>query len=151
MLPVRTDRRAHRHAVSARASGRLQRVELLPIRSCPLRTRSIKLGSSIGQSIDIGALSFSSDFKAKGPSLTISLKRLDQYDQGAVDVSLVGSKVRAARQSVGYSIDDLAETCGLTGAEIIEIEEGQDADPARLKRIASALQVSLESLLDEQA
>jgi transcriptional regulator with XRE-family HTH domain len=83
--------------------------------------------------------------------MTISLKRLDQYDQGAVDVSLVGSRVRAARQSVGYSIDDLAETCGLTGAEIIEIEEGQDADPARLKRIASALQVSLESLLDEQA
>lgn len=83
--------------------------------------------------------------------MTISLKRLDQYDQGAVDVSLVGSRVRAARQSVGYSIDDLAETCGLTGAEITEIEDGQDADPARLKRVAAALQVSLESLFDEQA
>ena len=80
--------------------------------------------------------------------MTISLKRLDQIEQDAVDVALVGSRIRTIRQSVGYSIDDLAETCGLTHAEILEIEEGQDADLGRLNRIAAALQVSVSTLTE---
>ncbi|ASY73174.1 hypothetical protein SF83666_b65250 (plasmid) [Sinorhizobium fredii CCBAU 83666] len=32
-------------------------------------------------------------------------------------------------------------TCGLTGAEITRIELGADVDPARLRRIAAALQM----------
>jgi transcriptional regulator with XRE-family HTH domain len=36
-------------------------------------------------------------------------------------------------------------TCGLVVNEIEEIESGEDADPAKLKRIASALQVPLSS------
>ncbi|MDB5524982.1 MAG: family transcriptional regulator protein [Rhizobium sp.] len=80
--------------------------------------------------------------------MTISLKRLDQFEQDSIDVSLVGSRVRSIRQTVGYSIDDLAETCGLTHAEILEIEEGQDADMGRLNRIAAALQVSVSTLAE---
>ncbi|MEZ2130736.1 helix-turn-helix transcriptional regulator [Sinorhizobium sp. CB9] len=59
----------------------------------------------------------------------------------------VGVKVRALRESVGYSIEDLAVTCGLTNSEISDIEEGRDSDPAKLRRIASALQVSLSAFL----
>lgn len=82
--------------------------------------------------------------------MTTSLKRLDQIEQDATDLSLVGNRVRSARQSVGYSIEDLAETCGLTSAEILAIEEGFEADPGQLKRVAAALQVSVSDLLEGQ-
>jgi transcriptional regulator with XRE-family HTH domain len=42
---------------------------------------------------------------------------------------------------MGYSVEDLSLTCGLTAAEITRIELGADVDPARLRRIAAALQV----------
>ena len=80
--------------------------------------------------------------------MTISLKRMDQVAQDVADISLIGSKVRSLRQSVGYSIEDLAETCGLTSAEITGIEEGLEVDMGQLKRVAAALQVSLSDLTD---
>jgi len=56
--------------------------------------------------------------------------------------------VRAIRESVGYSIEDLAVTCGLTADEITEIEVGNDADPTRIRRIASALGVPEDAVLE---
>lgn len=47
--------------------------------------------------------------------------------------------VTALRQSVGYSVDELALTCGLAVGEISAIESGADANPGRLRRIAAAL------------
>ena len=47
--------------------------------------------------------------------------------------------VRAIRQAKGYSIEDLAVTCGLAIEEIAGIENGDDSDPSKLRRIASAL------------
>ncbi|TCL75695.1 helix-turn-helix transcriptional regulator [Rhizobium sp. BK251] len=67
--------------------------------------------------------------------------------QHAVPVAGVGSRVKAAREAVGYSIEDLAVTCGLAIPEISAIEDGSDADPTRLKRIAAALQLPLSALL----
>lgn len=61
--------------------------------------------------------------------------------------SNIAARVRAAREAVGYSIEDLAVTCGLTSFEINEIENGGDHDPAKLKRIAGALQVPISDLL----
>jgi transcriptional regulator with XRE-family HTH domain len=55
----------------------------------------------------------------------------------------VGTRLRITRGSFGYSIDDLAETVGLTSDEIVAIEAGNDNDPAKIKRIASALKVEL--------
>jgi transcriptional regulator with XRE-family HTH domain len=80
--------------------------------------------------------------------MTTSLKRLDQDMQDSFDLSVIGGRVRSIRQSVGYSIDDLAETCGLTSAEITGIEEGLEAEMGQLKRIAQALQVSVPDLVD---
>ncbi|HXV31988.1 MAG TPA: helix-turn-helix transcriptional regulator, partial [Sinorhizobium sp.] len=40
-----------------------------------------------------------------------------------------------------------AVTCGLTNAEISEIESGKDHSPEKLKRIASALQVPISHFL----
>ena len=54
---------------------------------------------------------------------------------------------KAARETRGYTIEELSLTCGLAVGEIIDIEDGKDADPAKLRRIASALQVSEEELI----
>jgi DNA-binding XRE family transcriptional regulator len=65
-------------------------------------------------------------------------------NSGESDVSAdVGTRIRITRGSFGYSIDDLAETVGLTSDEIVAIEAGNDNDPAKIKRIASALKVEL--------
>jgi transcriptional regulator with XRE-family HTH domain len=83
--------------------------------------------------------------------MSISLNDFDSSHNGAAAVAEVGSKVRTARETVGYSIEDLAVTCGLANAEISDIEEGHDADPAKLKRIASALQVPPSTFLADAA
>jgi transcriptional regulator with XRE-family HTH domain len=80
--------------------------------------------------------------------MTTSLKRENEFTQDEFDLAQVGSRVRSLRQSAGYSIEDLAETCGLTTAEITGIEEGLEADMAQLRRIAPALQASLTSLIE---
>ncbi len=55
----------------------------------------------------------------------------------------IGTRIRTTRGSFGYSVDDLAETVGLTVDEIAAIEAGTDADPTKIKRIASALKIEL--------
>ncbi|WEX74919.1 helix-turn-helix domain-containing protein [Sinorhizobium numidicum] len=59
----------------------------------------------------------------------------------------IGDAVRRSREAVGYSVEDLALTCGLTGAEITRIELGDDVDPGRLRRIAAALRVPTSTFL----
>ncbi|MFI0848537.1 helix-turn-helix transcriptional regulator [Mesorhizobium sp. IMUNJ 23232] len=56
--------------------------------------------------------------------------------------------VRAIRESVGYSVEELALTCGLANAEILAMEAGTDADPGKLRRIAHALGLPEQALLD---
>jgi transcriptional regulator with XRE-family HTH domain len=56
------------------------------------------------------------------------------------------SRLRIARAQMGYSIDDVAVTCGLTSDEINAVEDGSDHDPLHLKRIAAALNVELPGL-----
>ncbi len=59
----------------------------------------------------------------------------------------IGDTVRRSREANGYSIEDLAVTCGLTHAEITRIELGADVDPGRLRRIAAALQIPATTFL----
>ncbi|XNY04862.1 helix-turn-helix domain-containing protein (plasmid) [Sinorhizobium meliloti] len=58
--------------------------------------------------------------------------------RGRVDT---GVAVKQSREAMGYSVEDLSLTSGLTGAEIVRVELGADVDPAMLRRIAAALQV----------
>ncbi|KAA0701018.1 XRE family transcriptional regulator [Neorhizobium sp. P12A] len=83
--------------------------------------------------------------------MSISLNDFDSSVEGAVAVAEVGTKVKAARETAGYSIEDLAVTTGLANSEITEIEEGHDADPAKLKRVAHALQVPTSAFLGQAA
>ncbi|WP_337266149.1 helix-turn-helix domain-containing protein [Oryzifoliimicrobium ureilyticus] len=72
--------------------------------------------------------------------MSISLTNLDEAKSGAAPIN-IASAVKTAREAAGYTIEDLSVTCGLVAAEIAAIENGADNDPAKLRRIASALQV----------
>jgi transcriptional regulator with XRE-family HTH domain len=73
--------------------------------------------------------------------MTISIKSFESSQSACL-----GSIIAQGRHVAGYSVEDLAVTCGLTVGEIEAIEEGRDADPGRLKRIAAALQLPLPAL-----
>lgn len=79
--------------------------------------------------------------------MSIALNTIDGLGLGAISGTTVASRVKAYRESAGYSIEDLAVTCGLANSEISAIEDGTDADPAKLRRIAAALQVPVSALL----
>ena len=83
--------------------------------------------------------------------MNISLNHLDQPEDEIVDVLNVGNRVKKIRQAAGYSLEDLAVTCGLTSAEISRIEDGIEIDIQHLKRIAPALQTSVSSLIEGDA
>lgn len=55
--------------------------------------------------------------------------------------------VRAMRETRGYSIEELSLTCGLAAFELADIESGRDTDPAKLRRIASALALPEDSFV----
>jgi transcriptional regulator with XRE-family HTH domain len=57
-----------------------------------------------------------------------------------------GSVLRHARLAMGYSLDDLAETTGLTVSEIDNIESDFDERLDFVKRLSSVLGVKLNLL-----
>ncbi|MDO6966358.1 helix-turn-helix domain-containing protein [Rhizobium alvei] len=58
----------------------------------------------------------------------------------------MGLHVKKLRLDAGYSIENLAVTCGLTTSEIEDIENGLDDNPARLARVANALKITPDRL-----
>jgi transcriptional regulator with XRE-family HTH domain len=83
--------------------------------------------------------------------MNISLNHVEQSPHEIVDVLQVGNRVKQTRQAAGYSIEDLAVTCGLTSDEITRIEDGFEIDMQHLKRIAPALQTTVSSLIEGTA
>jgi transcriptional regulator with XRE-family HTH domain len=80
--------------------------------------------------------------------MTIPIKLDDEFEKDTTDFAAIGRKVRAARSAVGYSIEQMAVTCGLSHHEIVAIEDGADADIGRLKRAATALKLDIADLLN---
>jgi len=78
--------------------------------------------------------------------LTLSIREFNGSNIETADVGGIGQILKKARENVGYSIDDLAETTGLTSAEIAQVENETDVDEARLRRIAAALRFDLSHL-----
>lgn len=74
--------------------------------------------------------------------MSITQNNIDSSKASTVPHGEIAAAVRQAREAIGYTIADLSETCGLTNEEIVEIEAGTEADPAKLRRIAAALQVA---------
>lgn len=79
--------------------------------------------------------------------MSITPSNLNNSKASLVPCSEIGDAVRRSREAIGYTVDDLSETCGLTRDEIAEIELGAEADPAKLRRIATALQVAPSTFL----
>lgn len=52
-----------------------------------------------------------------------------------------------ARNLAGYTVDQLAITCGLTANEIRATEDGSDSDPLRIRRVAAALHIPVETVI----
>lgn len=68
-------------------------------------------------------------------------------DTAATAIAAGANAVKAFREARGYSIEDLAVTCGLSIGEITGIENDEDADPDRLRRIATALRLPEAALV----
>jgi len=83
--------------------------------------------------------------------MNISVNHLDRSPDQIINVLDVANRVKQARQAAGYSLEDLAETCGLTVVEISRIEDGVEIDVQHLKRIAPALQTSVERFVEGNA
>ncbi|MQW89474.1 helix-turn-helix domain-containing protein [Sinorhizobium saheli] len=79
--------------------------------------------------------------------MSISPTNISDNQASLMSQGDIAARVKAAREAVGYSIEDLAVTCGLANIEISDIESGRDFTPAKLKRIAGALQVPLSDFL----
>jgi transcriptional regulator with XRE-family HTH domain len=67
-------------------------------------------------------------------------------------MKLSGTKLRTARKAAGLRVEDVAVATGISYATIIRAETGANTPSAeKLRLIASALGVSMESLFDEEA
>jgi transcriptional regulator with XRE-family HTH domain len=73
--------------------------------------------------------------------MTISVNDFRDSSSTIVPTVEIGNAIKQARVAIGYSVEDLAVTCGLTDLEISKIEIGADTDPNRIRRIATALQI----------
>lgn len=75
--------------------------------------------------------------------MTLSIRDIEGSNIETAQITGIGQLLKKAREAVGYTIEDLGETCGLTTAEIKKVEDGVDPDENRIRRIASALRFDL--------
>lgn len=67
-------------------------------------------------------------------------------------MKLSGEKIRAARHAAGMRVEDLAHVTGISYATLVRAESGRNTPSAeKLRLIAQTLDVSMESLFDEEA
>lgn len=76
--------------------------------------------------------------------MTISVSHPHSSDQTHTPFA---QKIAAARTSSGYTIEQLAITCGLTTQEIEALENGTDSNPSHIQRVAAALQIPLSNIV----
>jgi transcriptional regulator with XRE-family HTH domain len=77
-----------------------------------------------------------------------SIAKRDTFSESETEVARDHSIVRATRETRGYSLEELSLACGLATNEIADIENGKNADPLKLRRIASALRVPESALIN---
>ena len=68
------------------------------------------------------------------------------FDHGSSQTDQTALSAAELRRQRGYTLDDLAETCGLTVQEIARIESGEQVAAAYLSRIATALRIPVQSI-----
>lgn len=78
--------------------------------------------------------------------MTVSISNLHVSEETTLSPEQLSALLIEARHAAGYSVEDLAVTTGLVSDEIESIENGSDADPAKVKRIALALKVPVSAI-----
>ncbi|CUX52291.1 helix-turn-helix transcriptional regulator [Agrobacterium genomosp. 3] len=76
--------------------------------------------------------------------MTISVSELNSDHETDAPFA---KKVLTARTLAGYTVEQLAVTCGLTTTEIHALEDGTDSDPSRIRRVAAALHIPVETVI----
>jgi transcriptional regulator with XRE-family HTH domain len=76
--------------------------------------------------------------------MTISVSHPDSGDQTHTPFA---EKIALARKGAGYTVEQLAITCGLTTQEIEALEDGTDSNPSHIQRVAAALQIPLSDVV----
>ncbi|MFN7024644.1 MAG: helix-turn-helix domain-containing protein [Pseudorhizobium sp.] len=71
--------------------------------------------------------------------MSISMNNFDAATDTKVSGEQVAAAVAEARLAVGYSLEQLAVTTGLTIDQLTAVENGEGADASLLHRIATAL------------
>lgn len=67
------------------------------------------------------------------------MKKIEFANSAERTGETVGGRLRDARLSKGYSVEELAIATGLTEAEIVAIEDGTSVDAHDVERIARVL------------
>ncbi len=75
-------------------------------------------------------------------TISVSQPERDQHTNAPF-----ANKILTARTRAGYTVDQLAVTCGLTTGEIKALEDGTDSDPTRIRRVAAALHLPVETVI----
>lgn len=78
--------------------------------------------------------------------MTVSISNFHASSHNTLSPDQVALLISQARQAAGYSVEELSVTTGLVNDEIVDIENGTDLDPAKLKRVAAALKVPVSVL-----
>ncbi|MCJ8520804.1 transcriptional regulator with XRE-family HTH domain [Pseudorhizobium tarimense] len=71
--------------------------------------------------------------------MSICINNFEAATDKQVSAEQLAAAVAEARQAVGYSMEQLAVTTGLTVDELNAVESGAAAEPALLQRIATGL------------
>jgi transcriptional regulator with XRE-family HTH domain len=67
------------------------------------------------------------------------------FPQGGA-LKTIGARIAIARAEKGYSLDDVAETTGLTMAEVAAIEVGEGMDQGQIRRVAAMLGIPADEI-----
>jgi transcriptional regulator with XRE-family HTH domain len=73
--------------------------------------------------------------------MTKSFGNIEDSDVPAQVHATLGEAIRSTRLNSGYSIEQVAVTCGLTEFEIAKIEAGRLVDERLVARISRALKI----------
>jgi transcriptional regulator with XRE-family HTH domain len=79
--------------------------------------------------------------------MSISMSNFEPAAKNEVPVGHVADAVVEARLAIGYTLEQVAVTTGLTVDELAAIESGEGTDPAQLQRIASAFGLPASTFL----
>jgi len=79
--------------------------------------------------------------------MSISMSNFEPAVKNNISASKAAAAITEARQAIGYTLEQVAVTTGLTVDEITAIENGEGIGHGQLQRIASAFGLSATAFI----